>query len=145
MNFFSRMHHRAAVALQPGERIIPSSSWGEGRVREESWHCCWRNSLLAFSRHPLTLTLSPGGRGDKNIRAFALAVLAVALSFASISRAQNLPNRPQFEERLSFQAIHEWEPRVNLNADVAMAYGIDESLPKRLASWKSHGYLPEVI
>ncbi|MGN6626493.1 MAG: hypothetical protein ACTHLN_07720 [Tepidisphaeraceae bacterium] len=34
---------------------------------------------------------------------------------------------------------------MNVNADVAMAYGIDESLPRRLATWKDHGYIPQVM
>ena len=34
---------------------------------------------------------------------------------------------------------------VNLNADIAMAYGIDATLPQRLATWKAHGYLPQVM
>src|SRR3954470_2747088 len=54
-------------------------------------------------------------------------------------------DRPQEEERLSFQASDSWRARVNLNADVAMAYGIDETLPQRLASWKTRGYIPHVM
>ena len=60
---------------------------------------------------------------------------AVGLAIASAgSFAQDVANRPQDEQRLSFQASDQWNPRVNVNADVAMAYGIDESLPRRLAT-----------
>ena len=37
------------------------------------------------------------------------------------------PLRPPAEERLSFQASDPWNPRVNVNAAVAMVYGIDVS------------------
>ena len=54
-------------------------------------------------------------------------------------------SRPQGDERLSFQAQGRWTPRVALNADVAMVYGIDRSLPERLATWKAKGYIPHVM
>lgn len=44
------------------------------------------------------------------------------------------------DERLSFQASGVWEPRVQLDADVAMVYGITKGLPERLATWKARGY-----
>lgn len=72
-------------------------------------------------------------------------VFAVAALRAAIAIAQTPTDRPQAEQRLSFQAGAPWDPRINLNADVAMAYGIDKSLPKRLATWKAHGYIPQVM
>jgi hypothetical protein len=53
--------------------------------------------------------------------------------------------RPSAEERLSFQASGTWNPRVNINADVAMVYGIDASLPSRLKTWTDHGFIPHVM
>ncbi|MGH9599309.1 MAG: hypothetical protein ACRD27_05560 [Terracidiphilus sp.] len=44
------------------------------------------------------------------------------------------------EERLSFQSGDPWTPRTNLNADLAMVYGIGPKLPDNLESWRSHGY-----
>ncbi|MDD3468797.1 MAG: hypothetical protein PHE53_02315 [Thermoguttaceae bacterium] len=44
------------------------------------------------------------------------------------------------EERLSFQTHTAWKPRVQLNADVAMVYGIDDSLPERIQTWRERGY-----
>jgi hypothetical protein len=44
------------------------------------------------------------------------------------------------DDRLTFQTFPGWSPRVNLNADVAMVYGIDASLPRRMQSWRDHGY-----
>lgn len=54
-------------------------------------------------------------------------------------------NRDQKEQRLSFQAHGPWNPRVNLNSDIAMVYGVDKSLPQRLKTWKDKGYLPHVM
>ena len=71
----------------------------------------------------------------------ALVILGVMTVPISSARA----DRPQDEERLSFQAGDSWNGRVNLNADVAMAYGIDESLPNRLKRWTDHGYIGHVM
>ncbi|MBV9470377.1 MAG: hypothetical protein JOZ57_14160, partial [Abitibacteriaceae bacterium] len=49
------------------------------------------------------------------------------------------------EERLSFQSFAPWSPRTHLNADVAMVYGIDKTLPERLETWRQHGYRVEVM
>jgi hypothetical protein len=56
-----------------------------------------------------------------------------------------LTNRPQKEERLSFQTHHPYRPRVHLNADVAMVYGIDKTLPERIKSWSDKGYTVHVM
>src|ERR1035441_5112962 len=49
------------------------------------------------------------------------------------------------EQRLSFQTDKGWSARENLNADVAMCYGIDSSLPDRLKSWRDHGYIVQLM
>lgn len=73
------------------------------------------------------------------------SVLAMAAaSMISIS-ATSAADRPQSEERLSFQTQGEWNPRVNLNADVAMVYDIDKTLPARLKTWKDKGYIVHVM
>lgn len=75
---------------------------------------------------------------------------AVAL-LASISVvAQNLPanhneNTRRAEERLIFQTGQPWTPRTNLNADVAMVYGIGPRLLPNLESWREHGYIVDVM
>lgn len=56
-----------------------------------------------------------------------------------------LANRPQAEERLSFQTQDPYRPRVHLNADVAMVYDIDKTLPARLKTWKDQGYTVHVM
>src|SRR5690348_9184184 len=54
-------------------------------------------------------------------------------------------DRPQAEERLSFQSHDAYGPREHLNADVAMVYGIDRSLPERIKTWRDHGYTIHVM
>jgi hypothetical protein len=43
-------------------------------------------------------------------------------------------------ERTSFQTSKAWSEQGNLRADVAMVYGIDDSLPDRIKSWRNRGY-----
>lgn len=49
------------------------------------------------------------------------------------------------EERLLFQSFAPWSPRTHLNADVAMVYGIDKSLPERIETWRKRGYRIHVM
>ena len=49
------------------------------------------------------------------------------------------------EERLSFQSFDAWSPRTHLDADVAMVYGIDASLPQRIETWRKRGYRIHVM
>lgn len=46
----------------------------------------------------------------------------------------------QHLERTSFQTSQPWSPNGNLRSDVAMVYGIDETLPDRVKSWRDRGY-----
>ena len=69
-----------------------------------------------------------------------LTVLALLIpSIALAAGAARLSDRPQSEERLSFQTKDPYRPRVHLNADVAMVYGIDKSLPERIKTWRDRG------
>ncbi len=43
-------------------------------------------------------------------------------------------------ERRAFQTNASWSPRLNLDSDVAIVYGIDKRLPARIESWRSRGY-----
>src|SRR3954470_15517600 len=54
-------------------------------------------------------------------------------------------DRPQQEERLSFQTKEAYGPREHLNADIAMVYGIDKSLPDRMKTWRDKGYTVHVM
>lgn len=49
------------------------------------------------------------------------------------------------EERLSFQTSGPWSPRTNLNADVAMVYGIGPRMPANIETWRQHGYTIHVM
>jgi len=43
-------------------------------------------------------------------------------------------------ERTCFQTAKAWSPLGNLRSDVALVYGIDKTLPERVATWKNRGY-----
>ena len=49
------------------------------------------------------------------------------------------------DERLSFQTSGPWSPRTNLNADVAMVYGIGQRMPGNIETWRQHGYTIHVM
>lgn len=51
----------------------------------------------------------------------------------------------QAAERLVFQTSRPWSPRINLNADAVLVYGIGQTLPSRIESWRAHGYHIEVM
>lgn len=81
-----------------------------------------------------------------NVSLFAMCVSLGLMDFtAPAVLAGDLTARPAQEERLSFQAIEPWRPSVNLNADVAMVYDIDESLPQRIQTYIDAGYIPHVM
>ena len=76
----------------------------------------------------------------------AVAFLLIASSLAAQNVAADKDgNARRKEQRLNFQSSHLWSPRINLNADVAMVYGIDETTPERLDSWRQHGYLVQLM
>ena len=71
----------------------------------------------------------------------SLVVVGLGLVLAGAVFGQNaIVDRPIDDERLSFQTSGPWSPRVELNADVALVYGIGRQFPTRLEDWKSHGY-----
>lgn len=51
----------------------------------------------------------------------------------------------QILERTCFQTSQPWSEFGNLRADVALVYGIDESLPRRIQTWRDHGYRIHVM
>ncbi|WP_052201114.1 hypothetical protein [Terriglobus sp. TAA 43] len=72
------------------------------------------------------------------MKTLALAALLVA----SAAFAQTVP---QANDRLIFQTQNGWSPRVNVEAGSVMVYGISESMPDRIKSWKDHGYRVTVM
>ena len=78
----------------------------------------------------------------------ALLLVAAALfggRSAAAQRQQTEQQRMSSEERLSFQSFAPYGPRVHLNADVAMVYGIDPTLPERIKTWRDRGYRIHVM
>jgi predicted alpha-1,6-mannanase (GH76 family) len=55
------------------------------------------------------------------------------------------PDPAQALERTCFQTGRPWGPTGNLRSDVAIAYGIDPSLPDRIQTWRQHGYRIHVM
>jgi hypothetical protein len=48
-------------------------------------------------------------------------------------------------ERTCFQTGGAWSEAGNLRSDVAIVYGIDDGLPKRIETWRDHGYRIHVM
>ena len=66
-------------------------------------------------------------------------LLALFILLASALCAQPAP------DTLIFQTSQPWSPSTNLNAGTVLVYGIDDSLPTRIASWRHHGYHTAVM
>ena len=52
---------------------------------------------------------------------------------------------PSREERTCFQSYAAYDPRIDIKSDVAIVYGVDASLPKRIESWRDRGYIIHVM
>ena len=68
-----------------------------------------------------------------------------ALSIAAAMLVRPFAGERPGEERLSFQTSGPWSPRTNLNADVAMVYGIGPRMPANIETWKQRGYTIHVM
>ncbi len=66
--------------------------------------------------------------------------LASVLLCASGAIADNTA-APTTEPTLSFQSSAYWHPRLNIDADVAMVYGVTPTTADRMKSWRDHGYI----
>jgi hypothetical protein len=51
----------------------------------------------------------------------------------------------QARERTCFQTHSRWDPMLQLRSDVAVCYGVDRTLPERIAQWKAQGYIPHFM
>jgi hypothetical protein len=71
------------------------------------------------------------------------ALIAPTLVAQSQSDAELAKRRAQ--ERLTFQSGDPWTPRINVNADAAMVYGIGPKLPGLVTSWRDHGYIVDLM
>jgi hypothetical protein len=79
-----------------------------------------------------------------------LTCLLLAISLApSLAVAQSQSDaelaKRRAEERLTFQSGDPWTPRINVNADAAMVYGIGPKLPGLVTSWRDHGYIVDLM
>ncbi len=72
-------------------------------------------------------------------------LLAFSLAIPTVGMLLLYAGRDASEERLSFQTSGPWSPRVNLDADVAMVYGIGPTLLAKIESWREHGYIIHVM
>jgi len=67
-----------------------------------------------------------------------------ALVSPCVSAQENPPAFPedplQTLERTCFQTAKPWSPQGNLRSDVAICYGIDDTLPDRVSTWRNRGY-----
>ena len=72
-------------------------------------------------------------------------ILLSLLLFAAAARLLPSVAERAAEERLSFQTSGPWSPRTNLNADVAMVYGIGQRMPANIETWRQHGYTIHVM
>ena len=79
-----------------------------------------------------TVAVSPN-----SLLAFAACALCQDVAFSQSDR--------EADEPLCFQTLAPWLPRAHIGAGVAIVYGIDPSLPERIASWRAHGYRIHVM
>ncbi len=78
-----------------------------------------------------------GGAGGRVATTLALLVLCKSVALAGDST--------DAEPRLSFQSSASWHPRLNVNADVAMVYGVTPTTADRMKSWRDHGYTIDLM
>jgi hypothetical protein len=83
----------------------------------------------------------------------ATVVVSLLLPLSAVLPAVTQPDfeaeragaRMADEERLSFQTRYDWRPRLHVQSDIAMVYGVGQALPDRIKSWRDHGYRVHVM
>ena len=68
--------------------------------------------------------------------AIALLLCVVSLALA----AQEPPMKASPLERTCFQTASPWKPEIDIKSDVAIVYGVNESLAERMSGWRQRGY-----
>ena len=89
-----------------------------------------------------------GRRAVRQLKQTSLRALPVAVVVASLALPAASEGIPMFaspEERTCFQIYSPYSPQVDIKSDVAIVYGIDDSLPQRLAGWRDRGYRVHVM
>jgi len=72
-------------------------------------------------------------------------LLAAASLFAQEPPSPFPSDSDQLLERTCFQTSQAWSSLGDLRSDVAIVYGIDAGLPKRMETWRDHGYRIHVM
>jgi hypothetical protein len=83
----------------------------------------------------------------RSILVFSIvAILFFVLNRLSAQQpADGQAKDPSADDRLTFQTGGPWSPRVNIQADAVMVYGIGPRLPENLDSWREHGYKVDLM
>jgi hypothetical protein len=74
----------------------------------------------------------------------AMLLLSVGMMAQQNAANENTTDRRE-EQRLIFQTGAPWTPRTNLDADVAMVYGIGPKTASNLETWRQHRYNADVM
>ena len=78
------------------------------------------------------------------LRRILLVVVSAGIALVATASAQPHDSN-EAKDLLTFQTHGPWSPRVQLNADDAIVYGINSSLPQRMDAWRKHGYRTDVM
>src|SRR3954454_10545604 len=60
-------------------------------------------------------------------------------------REKFMRQRRSEQENTSFQEHAPYDPRIDIQTDVAMVYGLDRDFLTRLDDWRKAGYIPHVM
>src|SRR5262245_42657754 len=91
----------------------------------------------------------------RTLSLYSLALTLLGASTLSSARGADPPRAPtpsarpadtrQALERTCFQTHARWAPVLQLCSDVAICYGVDRSMPERIAQWRAQGYIPHLM
>lgn len=59
--------------------------------------------------------------------------------------AKTIKDPNQRLEHTSFQSCENYKPSIDIKSDVAMVYGVNASMPKRIKIWRDEGYIIHVM
>jgi hypothetical protein len=132
--------------------LRPSSRWSFGIGRAMLRPSLQRQSARTEARPPGPAAARPSGEMPGAARALALIVASLILQ--TIAYAADLtapatkrpPDPGQSLERTCFQTqARRWDSALQLRSDVAVCYGVDDTLARRIAEWKDQGYVTHMM
>ncbi len=93
------------------------------------------------------------GRAASRLYLFAALHAGVALAASSVRgegppapKLQRPADSAQARERTCFQTqARHWDPMIQLRSDVAICYGVNATLPGRIAEWRDQGYITHMM